>query len=140
MMGSSCHVTMGIALFWVPGEQGGPPTQATWFLPAFQSRGLWVRDSGIQVEQKLFQWGFIPTFLSSPTAPIESLTRMDSSPLLGCYSHLRSLPVQPHGPLGPHVLLVTTVHDAVPRLLAPLCPVRIDPGLAKKACMALVQS
>lgn len=39
-----------------------------------------MRDSGIQVEQKLFQWGFIPTIFSSPTASIESLTRMDSSP------------------------------------------------------------
>lgn len=29
-------------------------------------------------------------------------------------------------------------YDAVPRLLALLCPVRIDPGLAKKACVALV--
>lgn len=96
-----------------------------------------MRGSEIQVEQKLLQGGFLPV-LSLSTALIESLSRMDSSSLPGFCLHLRSLPVQPCGPLGPHMQLVTTVRDAVPGLLAPLRPVRIDSGLTKMACLALV--
>lgn len=68
------------ALFWVPGEQGGPPPLVAGFVSAFQGRGDWVRHSGLPARAEAYSGASLPCSFPALLPPLRPSPEWTTGP------------------------------------------------------------